>query len=221
MRYDKLPQAERLFDVIGMIDDSIIAEAQAPYTTPSRAIGRKQFRSLIALACAFAIITVGIFGGALLSGLLGTPIADKNDHAAPESSAPSQSVPLDQLLSGASESDAISRVPPQAIDFFDGNVKILWQDLGENEICVLPVPYQGQAQRIRNLLKQQTDSIPPDHTDPLSCQVWIAFEDGTVVSPYLKDSPGNIGYADLFAYAPEVEPSPDLIRLIDELLPPS
>ena len=65
------------------------------------------------------------------------------------------------------------------------------------------------------LYLMQTHQVEIDeHSERPSYQVWIAFGDGVVISPYLKANPGNTGHGELFDYDPELELSEDLIRKI-------
>ena len=48
--------------------------------------------------------------------------------------------------------------------------------------------------------------------------MWIVYEDGRVVSPYLKHTQGNVSYGSLFDYSAEVEPNAALVKALHEVL---
>ena len=214
MRYDKLPHAERLFDAIGLIEDGILVEAETTQVLRPYVRRRGQIRSLIALACAFSVITAGVLGSALVSLLFPT-----GESHAPESSAPDASTPvletLQESLQWAESSGAAATVSDVgAIDFFDGTAKIIWRGEDESQYRVITVASPAEADRILDRLKVAGTPLAPDSAYDPTYSVWISRGDGTVVSPYLKPSAGNVGYACLFDYAPEVEPDEELAALI-------
>ena len=48
--------------------------------------------------------------------------------------------------------------------------------------------------------------------------VWINYGDGRVVTPYLKDTEGNVGYGTLFDYEPEIVPTKDMSKFVNSLV---
>ena len=52
----------------------------------------------------------------------------------------------------------------------------------------------------------------------LSYRVWIVMGDGSVVTPHLKPSDGNVGSAELFDYNAELIPSQAFNSQISEIL---
>ena len=88
------------------------------------------------------------------------------------------------------------------IDLFDG-AKIIWQKEGGGEYRVLVVD-KDDVSTLKSLTAPSETAVDAEVRE--ISRLWISFGDGTVVTPYLKKSPGNVGYGELFDYEPEVYP---------------
>ena len=93
----------------------------------------------------------------------------------------------------------------------------------------LVLQYEGDETlyRSRNLTSREVDRIlglmgngtnVGGESPELLCRVWLVCEDGTVLSPYLKNTDGNKGHAVLFDYEAEILPSAQLISCISDIL---
>ena len=217
MRADKIRAAELLFDAIGNIDDRIIQEAQtAPTRKPVEK--RKSFTAIIALAATLTLIA-SVFAATLIAKIVDSlNSAPDEGHLEDYGNASVETnASLSQTLLDA-ESSAIVIVEEKDIDFFDGKTKIVWKQSGESDYHMVTLRSQADAAKLGKELKNQKQQIAPEDTESPECEVWITFGDGTVISPYLKTSAGNIGYAELFEYSPEIEPDADLTDLINDLI---
>ena len=214
MRADKTRNAELLFDAIGDIDDRLIQEAQAPFvkTAPSR---RYNTKAIIALAATLTVALM-ILSTVMIAKVVGKIL--KNDVGDLKGQSPDveTSASLDHVLINCAP-DATIIESAEDIDFFDGNTKIVWQVEGESNYKMVTLTSKSDAAALQKKLINADQSTPAT-TESQQCRLWITFGDGRVVSPYLKNSAGNTGYAELFEYSPEVELDDDLIGLIYDLI---
>ena len=205
--------AERLFDAMGMIDDVLIAEAQTPsFTKEKRGLGRRFYAALTACAC--LVIAVGLLGRGLWNVLLAENDATPNETVMDTEQSPAT---MAQTLERLSENPRTRVASAEELSLFDGVAKLIWQMEGEDEYRVISVTSASQARKMQTYLTRGRDAITPEEAETVGCSVWFAYGDGRVVSPYLKASEGNVGYGEVFEYAPEVMPHDELIRLIGEL----
>ena len=219
MRADKTKGADLLFDAIGNIDDSLIQEAQTAPVRKAAQSRRKSFTAIIALAATLTLL-LGVFAATLLAKIVGNLHSNLKGDAPDgydSTTAPEATPSLSQTLIDT-ESDAIVVANAEDIDFFDGNTRIIWQIEGESDYKVVTLRSQSDAARLVNAIERQNQAISPSNTESTSCDVWITLGDGRVISPYLKTSAGNVGYAELFEYSPEIEPDESLINLINDLI---
>ena len=214
MRADKKRNAELLFDAIGDVDDRLIQEAQAPFvkTAPSR---RYNTKAIIALAATLTV-TLMILSTVMIAKVVGELLKNDIDDLPGQSPDVETSASLDHVLINCTP-DATIIESAEDIDFFDGNTKIVWQVEGESSYRMVTLTSKYDATTLKKRLEQADQSKPAD-TENAQCDIWITFGDGKVVSPYLKNSTGNIGYAELFEYSPEVELDEHLTALINDLI---
>ena len=217
MSADKKRNASLLFDAIGDIDDRLIQEAQAPFvkTAPSK---RYNLKAIIALAATLSIV-IGMLGAFAVSKFIGNLIESTlNDKADEGESSQIFESSLSQTLLDASDMPSVSKCEADEIDFFDGNTSIIWKASEQNEYCVFTLTSASDVTRLKNELSKVKEDISPENTENTLCEVWVTFGNGTVVSPYLKNSAGNVGYAELFEYSPEVEPDAAFAEFVNDLI---
>ena len=213
MKQNKFKSAETLFDAIGMIDDKIIAEAQIPYQT-SHTKSKSFFKILIASSC-LIIATLLIISTVFVAGLMKiipfAPTVDEKDPTPPENSSN-----FEQILTEAD--NMVEKLDAEDINFFDGKTKLIWRTENERAYNVITVYSTADVNQIKTALSQTQNKILPENAEHVEYQVWIAYGNGTVVSPYLENSAGNVGYAELFEYSPEVEPNDDFVKAVEKIL---
>ena len=203
--------AEYLFDEIGGIDDSYIAAAQ------SARAARIRRPSRIAVLAAAAVLVMAMVVALPMSFVTG----DMTDDAAPDtviggdqanadgpSHAPSDKEEKPNSTQSPFELDSVLSNAPDSFymddpALFDCTPRLLWQtadgvlyaaDLSAAELEYLQRE-QGNGDQIGDTAMEA------------EIMVWISYGNGLVVSPYLEDSPGNVGYGELFDYSPEIIPS--------------
>lgn len=198
-----------LFRAIGEIDDRLVQEA-ACYRPRQLAFSR-----VMLVAACLVLSTVLAVGAFVLTnrrdkgediGALGTP---------PTSESPALPA-LDTLLLDQRDTANYTTVASEEeLDLFSGEVRVVWQYADSDTLCVSRVLTERE---VGTLTRQLEKGASVGESSPaLSCKVWIALGDGTVVSPYLKPSAGNCGI-DLFDYNAELLPSNDFITCISEIL---
>ena len=196
----KQQNAAYLFDAMGNLDDVLVTQAQTPVAARAVVWGRRKRRALLAAAMAFVVVTMSTV----------------QNYFDPKKSADAVPTPitLEQTLMEA-ENRAVT-VDPAAIDFFDSQTKLIWQGAEEDIYYCVALEGARDSERLQNALSKGGQPMSVGKEVP--CSVWICYGDGTVVSPYLKSSPGNVGYGELFSYLPEIEPNNSFASLLSELL---
>jgi hypothetical protein len=203
MNRNKMNKAAFLFDEIGNVGDLYLQEA---LTYRKKRVNLRPW--IAAAACLLVVVLVG--------GLLRSPVLDNilggGEKAEPETQAP---VTLDAFLDANRATLNCTEVQENEIDYFGSTYLIL--------------QYEGDTAfyRSRNLTEREVDRIlgllgkgdeVGTSSPALLCRVWLVCEDGTVLSPYLKNTDGNKGHAVLFDYEAEILPSSSLISCISDIL---
>ena len=207
MNRNKMKKATFLLDEIGNVSDVYLQEALA--------YKKERFTTrpwIAAVACILAVVLIG--GGLLTSPLLDNlfNVFDKAD--APEA-APSTT--LDGFLSEHRETLQCTATSTDELEYF-GSTYLVLQYKGDETLWRSRDLTQVEVNRIHRLIGQgqAVGTSSPD----LYCRIWLVCEDGTVLSPYLKNTEGNKGHAVLFDYEAEILPSSDLISCISDILNP-
>lgn len=200
---ERLKKAETLFLAIGTVDDALVNAA----ITPPRAKRFTPFRIAAVSAAAVLLIAFSVFGVGVLNRLFAVVNMPSEERA---------HLSLRHTMAEAAESESVTKTKAEDINFFSGNASIIWQEKGDSEYCVVGVSSKTDAVRIKGEIGKHSLN-PPENTSD-DCKLWISYGDGRVVSPYLKASAGNVGYAELFDYAAEVYPSEELMELVNDLI---
>lgn len=203
--------AEYLFDSIGGIDDRFIAEAQnyRPAYARRRAADRKADGSrtparrypLIAVAAALVLCIM------IVPAVLKLSSPDSNTSNGPSA----QHTTLSSLLAERSATMTPLAVAP---DLRDGQARLVWR-MGDALYAV-----NLSTQQLMELTERMS-SAPCRHTDATSesgVSVWICSGRGTVCSPELIFSAGNVGYGTLFDYSAEIDPAATVVSYIRNIV---
>lgn len=207
MNDNKMKKAAFLLDEIGNVSDVYLQEALA-YKKE-----RRNPRAWIAaVACILAVALVG-------GGLLNSPLFDNVFNTFDKADAPEapQSATLDSFLSDNREALQCTATSAGELDYF-GSTYLVLQYEGDETLYRSRNLTKNEASRLNNLLGKG-ESVGASSPN-LLCRVWLVCEDGTVLSPYLKNTDGNKGHAVLFDYEAEILPSSDLISCISDILNP-
>lgn len=202
---EKMKKAEYLFSELSGIDERILADALA--------VRKKQRwnakKALVALVAASLLLAV--LPGALV-------IAD----LARDKKADSAVIELEPTLESVlSEADGSARVMSYSssddIDLFDGSVKIVWSD-GES-YSVVRLSNESEQNRFASAVARSFNGARAAEQDKDNeISVWISYGDGRVITPYLKNTAGNVGYGELFEYEPEIAPTRELADVVNSLV---
>lgn len=213
--------ADYLFDAIGTLDDRFLAEAESPLS--ARSVIRTKRRRVAALIAAVLALTVMGSTFRFLFRLQTSPPAQdtapngqvpplQNNSSNEQRPSESKQTLDDILLEAAENAPALSK---DEIDLLDGSMKIVWKENGSQTYHVLRVEgsenQKDLAATLKNRSSQKVKSEP-------TFALWICYPDGTVICPYLANTPGNVGYQTLFSYSAEVMPTNRFINLINNLL---
>ena len=202
---NKRRKAAFLLDEIGNVSDVYLQEALS--------YKKERFYArpwVAAVACILAVVLVG-------GGLLNSPLMDNIFGAFDKAESPEVEAPatLDSFLSANRGALNCTAVSENELDYFGSTYLVL--------------QYEGDEMlyRSRNLTSREVDRIlgmvgqgasVGEASPALLCRVWLVCEDGTVLSPYLKNTDGNKGLAVLFDYEAEILPSSSLISCISDIL---
>ncbi len=209
----------RLFSAIGEVDDALINEATEWHRAPKH----HPFLSRTLPIAASIVLVAGLAMGGILSKLV--PLW--KDNAAGDSGAPGQSdlVGGDALGSFLTASRATLRYEalsgaaelassPEA--FWKG-ARLAWQYEGEDTVYLSRRLTKNEVNKL-TALSQNGNALPVGEESTLPCKLWILLGDGTVITPYLKSSYGNIGAATLFDYSAELIPSDEFASCVSQIL---
>ncbi len=213
---EKRIYAQRLFDGIGLIDDRFIAEAQSPYAPPRRGgIFKRILISAVSLSLVLCV-AVGIFVIGKM-GQKGGADADIPNEGI-ENGEGSQSTSLSgRLLALRTGTDAL-RVKESELRLFESSPSVIWKYTDEEEYRVRRLT-SVEVEQLKLLYERDAGSRVSDgETDSGIDGLWIAIGDGRIVSPYLEQTAGNIGYGELFDYAPEYEPSAECSEYLCDVI---
>jgi hypothetical protein len=204
---NKRRKAAFLLDEVGNVSDVYLQEALS--------YKKERFYArpwVAAVACILAVVLVG-------GGLLNSPLMDNIFGAFDKAENPEIEAPatLDSFLSANRGALNCTAVSENELDYF-GSTYLVLQYEGDETLLRSRNLTKNEVSRIHNLLGkgEAVGASSPD----LLCRVWLVCEDGTVLSPYLKNTDGNKGHAVLFDYEAEIFPSSDLISCISDILNP-
>lgn len=200
MSQRKFDRACQLYLALGQLDDATASGALNYRKRISSGV-----RVAIILAACMAFIVTMIVGVSVVSR-----VGNDNKSKFPDDAAP-------QTVSAVLEAkrDEYRTYSEDEIDLFDGKVTLIWKYADRDGYCKKTF---SEAQRRKLVSNIGKGTVTGNTSQKTECYVWVSFGDGTVVSPCLSESSGNIGYGTLFEYEPEIEPSADITSYIRTLL---
>lgn len=206
-----LERASQLMDAIGGIDDSLIWEATTYRPSRSRASFRRWMTVAASLFLTFALILLVTLGGNLIKDDIGGDASQNPATDPPSSDAPSldnsPTSVLDELSHFARE------IRQEEIPFFDGVAYLVWSPV-ESDTYYISRPLSEEM--AEELIDEMAKGTRADGA-PLEYQIWLIREDGSVITPHLIPSYGNIYYGTLFDYDAELIPSDDFTNLLSNI----
>ena len=207
MNRNKQKKAAFLFSEMGGIDDYLLQEALV-----YRPVQKRASRLWIMAAC-LAMSFVLVFGGVLIGNLAGV----KND--APQADEDLPPAPAEVTLDGflAANGDGLAFKTWESAEELDlfASPAVVWQSAESEELFISRSLTDAELKKLTDHAKH--GSAVGEASPAQSYRVWILSGDGTVTSPYLKPSAGNIG-TELFDYEAEVIPSAEFTSCLEEIL---
>ena len=218
---NKKEKAEHLLDSIGGIDDSLLDEA----ITYKSARRFDLYRFGLMAAC-FALVIVIAIAAPLLRQIegVGNGVGEdgENGNGVVENTGNGEEsrdeVANDGLgrymLSIRDSLDGYAVYPSADSLSYTGSMSLIWRYSDSEEVYVATL----SATQLSELMDAMGSGEEVGESSPeLSCYVWIVDGQGTVVSPYLKDTAGNEGCA-IFDYNAEMIPDGDFVDCVSEIL---
>lgn len=208
-------KAIRLLDAIGGINDDFLDEA-LNYRT-SRPPVRPPLRNWVAVAAMAAILLFAVTGP--LARVLERDPTNAPSQPPPQEGAerPSSSAPtLSALLKECAESPSFTKSAADEINFFDGNVRLTVENRSSGELFVsrpLTAAEQSTLEREFRANGKQVSA----NASPEEYRVWITLGNGSVVTPCLNPTVGNVGSGVLFSYESERVPTEIFLDLLADL----
>ena len=202
---ERMKKAEYLFSELSWIDDRIVNSALE--VRGSRRQGVKRALVVLVAALLFTAFCIGTF-------IIGN-IAKTNKPEKPSEDAP---ITFEEVLSNAANSSrAMTYGSAEDIDLFDGTAKIIWSD--KEEYHVIHLAGESEQNQLYSAMKRSYERAKEaESRDEAKTLVWISLGDGRVMTPYLKNTEGNVGYGALFEYQPEIVPTSDMSDLVNNLI---
>ena len=205
MNHNKMKKAAFLLDEIGNVSDVYLQEALS--------YKKERWSARPWITAGDCILAVVLVGG----GLLNSPLFDNIFGAFDKAETPEASTPatLDSFLSDNRGALNCTALAADEVNYF-GSTYLILQYEGDETLYRSRNLTSREVERVNKMLGKG-DSVGASSPD-LLCRVWLVCEDGTVLSPYLKNTDGNKGHAVLFDYEAEILPSSDLISCISDIL---
>ena len=201
---NKMKKAAFLLDEIGYVGDNYLQEALAY----KKKRGVQPW--IAAVACILAVVIVG--GGLLNSPLMNNIFGVFDKAETPETEEP---VTLDSFLDANRGTLNCTALSAEEVTYF-GSTYLILQYEGDETFYRSRDLTAREVERINSLLGK--GASVGGNSPALLCRVWLVCEDGTVLSPYLKNTDGNKGFAMLFDYEAEILPPSSLISCISDIL---
>ena len=202
---NKRRKAAFLLDEVGNVSDVYLQEALS--------YKKERFYArpwVAAVACILAVVLVG-------GGLINSPLMDNIFGVFDKAEAPNEEAPatLDSFLSENRGALICTAVSEDELNYF-GSTYLVLQYEGDETLYRSRDLTSREVDKMLDLMGQGASVGEASPT--LLCRVWLVCEDGTVLSPYLKNTAGNKGLAVLFDYEAEILPSSSLISCISDIL---
>lgn len=217
---DRLKKAEYLFSEMSGIDERLLHEAMVYKRRPS-----VMPKLILIAACLALVVSLGVGSVVVASRAISTlmplfeamqtqkPDVDDQNGLPGQPAAPKT---LDEMLVLSRDTATYTTERVENLNFYDGKARIIWQYGDEESVCVSRALTPYELTSLRREVQKGT-SVGESSPD-LTCRVWISLGDGSVVSPYLKLTDGNVGVAELFDYDAELMPTESFNSQISDIL---
>ena len=211
MKHTQDEKLAYLADEIGRVEDRFLAE-----TMSYRSARTLSWKLPTAIAASILALVVS---GSLIFGSLRPNTSDTPTQAPPTSDIGNAPTPppvtLDGILSEGAKTPFGIIQSADAIHYFEG-VYLVWQTADSDTLYRSRDLTDSETKRLFSLIDKgaHVGSESPSQV----CRVWLLRGDGTVLTPYLPNTAGNMGSSVLFDYEAELHPSKELISCISDIL---
>ena len=220
---------EFLMDELNGIDDAFLEEASSYSENREKAKRmRRGFRlppaAVISLSAACAVILFAVLIRFAIRGILmqgpGPLPAESGQNAEPSgdrAEEPAQEAkkdPLADVLKNAGKGQTVAGTGDANIF---GTPQLVWRTETDG-VCRSVALTKAQSDRLVSLVATSGKAGRRFEGGRADVKMWILREDGTVVTPYLAFSPGNVGYGTLFDYEPELIPEGRIVSLVSDIV---
>ena len=216
--------AAYLLDELGGIEDRYLAEAQTPYQAKKTCTVRRVLIVVLSLTLTLTVVLSALLIGSLRG-------AKSEDMALDDGEAIGQTEQVLDFLSPSAGATATTlstrlgelrasteslQIAEEELTLFDGQAKVIWK-YTEDESYRVQTLTDAEYQQLTQELGSANSKLDTAEEQSLA-GIWLAAGDGTVISPQLQQTAGNVGYGTLFAYRPEIEPSAAFTELLCDIL---
>ena len=201
-------KADYLLDELGQVDDEFLTEAMNWHGSARKAPRKNSVRVLLAaasLALMFAVGTVGMVTMFRRSGHAGVN-EGVDRYSSADGSEQTRLGEMDRMLRDCVAGDSFERCTNENLNFFDGTMRLVVEERATGEVFVShPLSISEQSAVIAEFRAAGTP-LSEDGAES-AYLVWVTLGNGSVVTPCLSPSAGNIGAAVLFDYSSERAPT--------------
>lgn len=204
----------RLYEEIGGVDDKYLQ--QAAYYHARKKSKSSPWRVLLVaavlmLVSALVVVTVGasIAIGVIVDLLQNVP--EVPDEPTQDQEQLSAVAKMELTMQTVQRTQ--TPLSAEKINFFNATPTLIFSEQGSEEYYTVRLTKEQCTKLIGTMQNNQRTEFSEQSPVP-EYRIWLSFGDGVVVSPYLKNTPGNAGHGALFDYDPELEMNDVLAELI-------
>ena len=197
---DKMKLAEKLYDAVGGIDDHLVQEAGAPF----RKRRSRTVLKAVLLAAIIQTLVIALLVGAISAAMF---ITDERKGDAAKDSGSDDAETLPGVIS-------VTKASKENVDLTSGNCAVIIQYPDREECTVIAVT-ERRMNSLLEMYEREERAASDNSYDEV--RIWLCDKNGFVISPHLKRSNGNVGYAELFDYSPEMSLSRELTQTLDRM----
>ncbi len=209
-------KAFALYCAVGMINDNIVAECQSPRYLKRRAIKRGAWITAAVAACLALVVSVAALNTGLLAMILVPQFGGESSTPGTDLDAVQPSA----LATALKEAELYAqRFDKNELSNYRAGKALIWQSEQSGELYTLPINGYEQTYKLELLLEKKGAEVSAEEAAHISTRLWVSLGDGRVVTPYLKESVGNVGYGTIFDYTAELAPDDEAwVAFIREIL---
>lgn len=202
----------RLYEEIGGVDERYLQEAAGYRARKKAPVWRAVLiAAALMMACVVLLtaVSAGVAIGAILDALRQEP--DSPSHPVEDSQ---DLTPLEQMeLTMQTAEEYLLQHSADELALFDESPRLIWNEQGSDAYYSVYLSERELDTLLGLMQSKRRTEYTADSEQP-QYNVWLSFGNGVVVSPYLKNTPGNTGHGEVFDYDPELEMSDDIAKCI-------